>query len=213
MIVGVMASGDKPENKGPFTIKYGDLAKEVGAALATQGFDLLTGGGHGLMEIVGETFLNTKPRTGKLISILRAKEKTQLTYQLDKEKNPAAVEQRFSKQPWKWAAKTDNGRAEITIRTHLPYSGGDGTHELSRNHINILTSDLIIFLPGGDGTLSELQLAIQYTKPILLYLGQGTIGKTAPKNASQLEEKFGGLPFARVKSAANMKGLKEWLCT
>lgn len=43
--------------------------------------------------------------------------------------------------------------------THLPLSGPFGTEDRSRNHISILSSDVVVALPGGDGTSSELQLA------------------------------------------------------
>ena len=80
MIVGVMASGKKKS--------LGDdgkrLAQEVGSAIAKRGFHLLTGGGGGLMEAVGQAFLQKKQEllkankpAGNLISILRAKELTE----------------------------------------------------------------------------------------------------------------------------------------
>ena len=37
----------------------------------------------------------------------------------------------------------------------------------SRNHINILTSDLVILLPGGEGTASEAELAVRYNKSVI----------------------------------------------
>ena len=30
---------------------------------------------------------------------------------------------------------------------------------MSRNHVNVLSSDVVVALPGGPGTLSELRLA------------------------------------------------------
>jgi predicted Rossmann-fold nucleotide-binding protein len=39
------------------------------------------------------------------------------------------------------------------------HSGDEGRDTLSRNHINALTADLVVVLPGGSGTLSELELA------------------------------------------------------
>ena len=41
---------------------------------------------------------------------------------------------------------------------------------LSRNHINILTSDAIVALPGGAGTASEVALALSYGRPIVAFL-------------------------------------------
>ena len=42
---------------------------------------------------------------------------------------------------------------------------------MSRNHINILSSDVVIALPGGLGTASEVVLAKSYKKPVIVFLG------------------------------------------
>jgi predicted Rossmann-fold nucleotide-binding protein len=63
-----------------------------------------------------------------------------------------------------------NAWIEIPIFTHLPLSGTQGTEPLSRNHINILTSDVIVALPGGAGTASEVALAVAYHRPIIAFL-------------------------------------------
>jgi predicted Rossmann-fold nucleotide-binding protein len=48
---------------------------------------------------------------------------------------------------------------------------------LSRNHINVLTSDAVLVLPGGSGTLSEVELAAEYGwTPVLLFLGGQRVG-------------------------------------
>jgi predicted Rossmann-fold nucleotide-binding protein len=59
---------------------------------------------------------------------------------------------------------------EIPIFTHLSLSGTHGAEPLSRNHINILTSDIIVALPGGTGTASEAALAVAYHRPIIAFL-------------------------------------------
>ncbi len=122
------------------------VAKEVGSAIAELGFHLLTGGGGGLMKAVGQAFLDKKRDmldlnlpAGNLINILRAKELPEL-----------------KKGKRSWQANADNGLGEIVIRTHLPLSGDKGSDPLSRNHINTLTADLVVVVPGGSGTLSEL---------------------------------------------------------
>jgi len=148
------------------------------------------------MEIVGRAFLSKKGElakdgkpTGSLISILRA------------EKLPS-----LEKGKRKWQANEDNKIGEIVIRTHLPYSGDQGLDTLSRNHINALTSDLIVVLPGGSGTLSELQLAWEYDKHIMLYLGNnGNVGGQTPM---QLKAKFSG---GRVVVGLNGAQLSKWL--
>lgn len=56
-----------------------------------------------------------------------------------------------------------NPYTEIVIRTQCPLSMHPmtGTELSSRNHINILSSDIVIALPGSSGTWSEIQLAIR----------------------------------------------------
>jgi predicted Rossmann-fold nucleotide-binding protein len=207
MIVGVMAAGDDET-----AAKYNSLAKTVGAVVARQGFHLLTGGGLGLMQVVGEEFLSIKPRTGRLISILRAAGTTHLTGTWDKcgscalDKNGKLIPNKDRRKGTKRICKPneDNELAEILIRTHLPYSGNLGDHDLSRNHINVLTSDVIVVLPGGSGTFSELRLAWAYDKPILIFLGaHGRINK---KSAEQIKAEFTGITAADTE-----RGLSDWL--
>ena len=62
---------------------------------------------------------------------------------------------------------------DVPIRTHLPFSGDRGLDPLSRNHINVLSADVVIVLPGGTGTRSEVELAVMYRKPVLAFLGDG----------------------------------------
>jgi predicted Rossmann-fold nucleotide-binding protein len=188
-IVGVMASGDESLAK-----KHEGLAKQVGSAIAELGFHLLTGGGDGLMAAVGQAFLKkkrklltAKRRAGNLISILRAEELPQLNED--------------GKRSWK--ANADNGLGEIVIRTHLPFSGNKGSDPLSRNHINALTADLVVILPGGLGTLSELQLACEYGKDTMIFVGEGNVGG---KTAEELTKDFGGIEIGR-----NEQELRSWL--
>ena len=63
-----------------------------------------------------------------------------------------------------------NPWVEIPIFTHLPLSGIRGTDPLSRNHVNVLSSDVIIALPGGAGTASEARLALAYGRPIVAFV-------------------------------------------
>ena len=70
-----------------------------------------------------------------------------------------------------------NDFAEVVIQTHLATSGASGMDLTSRNHINILSSDVVVALPGGAGTLSEVQLANIYRKPTIAFLGVEEDGK------------------------------------
>ncbi|HHM02045.1 MAG TPA: molybdenum cofactor carrier protein, partial [Caldithrix abyssi] len=118
-IIGVMGSGKDCRE---------ELARPLGRWLAQKGFHLLTGGGGGVMEAVARAFTEVEPREGLSIGIIPG--------QGGKEKGhpPAGY---------------PNPYIELPVYTHLPDSGRKGTHPLSRNHINILSSDLLVFLPGG----------------------------------------------------------------
>lgn len=63
-----------------------------------------------------------------------------------------------------------NPWVEIPIRTHLPLGGPRGEDSLSRNHINILSADVIVALPGGPGTASEIRLALRYGRPVVAFV-------------------------------------------
>ena len=63
-----------------------------------------------------------------------------------------------------------NQWVEIPILTHLPLSGERGTEPMSRNHINVLSSDVIVALPGDAGTLSEIRLAVRYERPVIAFV-------------------------------------------
>jgi uncharacterized protein (TIGR00725 family) len=138
-IVGVMGSG---------TYEHPGLAAPLGKWLATLGVHLLTGGGRGLMESVSRAFYEVEERRGLVIGIL-----------------PAASENDPAKSP----AGYPNPWVEIVIRTHLPWSGERGQSPMSRNHINVLTSDVMIVMPGGPGTKSEALLAVKYGCPVIAY--------------------------------------------
>jgi len=139
-IIGVMGSG-----KEPHIIK----ATRVGEWLGTLPVHLLTGGGGGVMEAASKAFHAVKGRKGNIIGILPGDIFQDSYHPCNGYPNP-------------WV--------EIPIRTHLPLSGARGTDLLSRNHINILSSDIIIALPGAAGTASEVVLAHRYNKPLIAWL-------------------------------------------
>lgn len=101
----------------------------------------------GVMASVSKAFYETPDRQGSVIGIIPCQENSMF---------PKAG------YPNKWV--------EIPIFTHLPHSGTRGTDMSSRNHINILSSDVIVALPGGTGTASEASLALRYKRPIIAYL-------------------------------------------
>jgi len=164
-IVGVMGSGTKAHR---------DRSSAVGEWLAGEGVHLLTGGGGGVMEAVSRAFYKVSGRRGLVIGILPGA--------------GTAIDHRFiTGYPNRWV--------EIPIFTHLPLSGEKGIDPMSRNHINILSSDVVIALPGSQGTASEVMLALKYKRPIIAYLNsrkqiKGLPNKILVENDFQKIKKF-----------------------
>ena len=144
-VVGVMGSGAAADV---------ERADALGRLIARRGWHLLTGGGAGQMEAVARAFVAVAPRAGLSIGVIPSDE----------------------------AAPDDRGRCiqakpgypndfiELPVYTHLPLSGSRGTDPMSRNHINVLSSDAIVALAGGEGTASEVRLALEYRKPIVAFV-------------------------------------------
>jgi len=141
-IVGVLGSGRQAHRR---------RAAAVGAWLASENVHLLTGGGGGVMEAVSRAFHATPGRAGLVIGIV-----------------PGAM----SGRDVGFAAGYPNAWVEIPVYTHLPVSGRQGADPMSRNHINVLTADVLIALPGGHGTASEVVLALRYGRPLVAYLSR-----------------------------------------
>lgn len=177
-IVGAMGSGSKD---------FGELSKAAGHTIAACGHHLLTGAGGGVMEAVARAFVDHPDRKGLSLGIVRA------------EKLP--VLQGSSR---KWQARVQNRYVEIPIKTHLPLSGTKGQDFLSRNHINVLTADAVIMLPGDEGTKTELELALQYGRPTILFLGENRLNGLS---ASELQDRHG----QRLLVAANEEELRSHL--
>ena len=137
--VGVMGSG---------SAEHEACARPVGELLAELGVNLLTGGGGGVMRAVSRAFTRHRRDRGICIGII-----------------PCVSEaDRLTPRPG-----YPNEFVELAIYTHLPHSGHLGAHDLSRNHINVLSSHAIVALPGGEGTVAEVQLALRYGKPVTAY--------------------------------------------
>jgi uncharacterized protein (TIGR00725 family) len=133
--------------------RHDALAAPVGTWLAEQGVHLLTGGGGGVMEAVSEAFARVPDRQGLVIGVLKG----------------------FPEEDGRVTLAAANPWVEVPIRTHLPLSGSQGTDPRSRNHINVLTADLVVVLPGGDGTRSEVALAVRYDRPVIAFLGRAEL--------------------------------------
>ena len=139
---------------GSSTRAFEDLAGPLGRWLASTGVHLLTGGGVGSMEAVSRAFAAVRPRAGMVIGVLPAD-------------LPDGVAVPRAGYP--------NPSVELAIFTHLPLSGITGTDPRSRNHINILSSDIVIVLPGNEGTESEMTLAVRYKKPVIAFFGDHAV--------------------------------------
>jgi uncharacterized protein (TIGR00725 family) len=144
-----------------------DLAAPLGRWLASAGVHLLTGGGVGTMEAVSRAFADVQPRAGLVVGVLPAD-------------LPDGVAVPRTGYP--------NPFVELAIFTHLPLSGIAGTDPRSRNHINILSSDVVIVLPGSEGTESEMTLAVRYGKPVIAFFGPHAVAWQPPH----------GVPVART---------------
>ena len=137
-----MGSGREPHT---------ERARRVGEWIAREGYHLLTGGGAGVMAAVAEAFVRVEPRRGLAIGIL-----------------PAAAGGRAGAAPPGYP----NPWVEIAVRTHLDQVGPDGAGSASRNHLNVLSSTVVIVLPGGEGTASEARLAMRYGRPCIAWLSE-----------------------------------------
>ena len=134
---------------GSGTDPHTALAQQVGRLLARLEVNLLTGGGAGVMEAVSKAFVEAEPARGITIGIL-----------------PCDSGGAASLPPG-----DPNPFVQLAIRTHLSDRGEQGELPTSRNHINVLTADAIVALPGGPGTASELRLAETYRKPVIRFTG------------------------------------------
>ena len=139
-VVGVMGSGREAHRK---------RAHHLGEWIARAGFHLLTGGGQGVMAAVTEAFVRVADRRGVAIGIL-----------------PAAAAGSGGAAPPGYP----NPWVEIAVRTHLDQVGADGAGRASRNHLNVLSSDVVVVLPGAAGTASEARLALRYGRPCIAWL-------------------------------------------
>ena len=122
-----------------------ERAAPLGAWLASEGVHLPTGGGGGAMAAVSESFAAVEPRDGLVLGVLPGED--------------GATPPGYPN-PW----------VELAVRTHLPLSGERGEELASRNHVNVLTSDVLVALPGSAGTASEVRLAARYGRPLVAWL-------------------------------------------
>jgi uncharacterized protein (TIGR00725 family) len=167
-VVGVLGSGRE---------EHRELAVPLGRWLAGAGVHLLTGAGGGVMGAVSESFAAVSPRAGAVIGIV-----------------PGLADARGHEAP----SGYPNPWTEIAIFTHLPLRGSRGTEPLSRNHVNVLSSDVLVALPGGAGTASEIALALRYGKPIVAWVAGAATTPDLPAEVPRRQDLEGVTAFIRA---------------
>ena len=148
------------------------------------------------MEAVSKSFHDTPDRQGLVIGILPCNESLENSedgYLDPKDGYPKPKDEYPNPKhgypnPW----------VEIPIPTHLPSSGERGTEPMSRNHINVLSSDVIVALPGAAGTLSEVELAVRYERPVIAFV--------------ESDEEIPGLPNS-VPISSSFEGVQTFVIT
>lgn len=148
-LIAVIGSGKNPHHA---------LSFPLGQWLAEKGFDLINGGGHGVMAETAKAFTAVPHRKGLVIGILPASSKHDNLEEYNEHEPPPGY---------------PNPYTEIVIRTHLPFVGVQGNMLASRNHIIVLSADFIFALPGSSGTRTEIEMALQYDKPLIIVSPNG----------------------------------------
>jgi ribosomal-protein-alanine N-acetyltransferase len=159
-VVAVVGDGGKPHREKTML---------VGEWIAQSGCHLLTGGGGGVMASVSDYFGESAGRPGLAIGVI-----------------PGSSTARGSRFEYRTKGSAyPNYSVEVAVFTHL--AGEDPEGERSRNHVNVLSADLVVALPGGVGTHAEIQLAKRYGKPVLLFLtgADSIFGKSAENLAEE----------------------------
>lgn len=64
--------------------------------------------------------------------------------------------------------REENRYVELAVRTPLGIYDETVPERLTRNHINVLTSDVVLILPGRKGTRNEAELCLRYARPAFL---------------------------------------------
>ncbi len=169
--IGVIGSG-----KDPLT----HLSEPLGRWIAMNGFDLVNGGGQGVMAATAFAFRQVEDRRGLSIGILPAQN---------------FCDHGDARAGYQTPHGYPNDHIDLPIRTHLPLSGSLGKDTASRNHIIVLTADCLVALPGTEGTRTEIELALDYGKPLTAVSPEGEWDRYA----------------SRAKVVPNLEDALEWV--
>jgi predicted Rossmann-fold nucleotide-binding protein len=148
-LIAVIGSGKNPHQS---------LCSPLGQWLAESGYNLINGGGHGVMTETAKAFTAVPQRKGLVVGILPASSKHDNLEEYNEHDPPPGY---------------PNPYTEIVIRTHLPFVGVQGNMLASRNHIIVLSADFIFALPGSAGTQTEIEMALEYGKPLIIVSPNG----------------------------------------
>ncbi|GAB4279089.1 MAG: hypothetical protein Kow0056_12030 [Coriobacteriia bacterium] len=120
-VIGVMGGGEADATTT-------ELAYEMGAAIAREGWVLLNGGrACGVMDASAR---GAREAGGLVVGVLPDSDKSRASEHLD-----------------------------IAVVTDMGYG---------RNYVNVLSSDVVVALPGRAGTLSEIALSLSIRKPVVV---------------------------------------------
>jgi uncharacterized protein (TIGR00725 family) len=139
-IVAVFGAGT------PIDAERAELARGTGGMIARLGAHLLTGAGYGVMAAAAEGFVAVAERAGWSIGIVPREPGGAFD-----EPNRDLAGRRYP-----------NPYVEIAIHTPLPPRAENWRTTPARNHINVLSADAIVALPGGVGTHNELDMVPAY---------------------------------------------------
>ena len=83
-----------------------------------------------------------------------------------------------------------NPYIELPIFVPLDKKATGDRNPYSRNHVNVMTSNALVILPGDHGTRNEVSLAIQYKKPMILFGPEEAFDKfpERPSHTNDIEE-------------------------
>ena len=143
-LIGVIGSGTQAHNQ---------LSAPLGKWIAESGCHLINGGGMGVMSETAMAFAKVKNKKGLAIGILPSAQPCKSDESRSGHSAPPGY---------------PNSHIDLPIYSHLHLSGNSGKMLASRNHIIILSASIVVALPGGAGTQTEMELALEYKKPLLI---------------------------------------------
>ena len=127
--------------------EWEQYAVPLGTYIAKNNYHLLTGAGGGVMTAVAKAFTAVLEKNSMCIGLYPVKDYNQKINHVD----------------------FPNPYIEIPIVTLLSERAQSDTVPESRNAVNILSSDVIVALPGLHGTMNEVSLSLMAQKPMILF--------------------------------------------